>query len=130
MEIQGQSVDDDKDLIVGDENHYVTSEEKKNLLHDSKTGQVLDTVQDPEYVFNPILFTRGVEAEAFYLILSGKVTVCSGNEGFMITQSSFNYLGVEALTRANYKPDFSAKIIEQARILRISRLEYQRALDQ
>ena len=129
LEIQGQSVDDEKDLVVGDENNYVTQDEKKHLLHDSKTGQVLDTVQDPEYVFNPILYTRGVEAEAFYLILSGKVTVCSGNEGFMITQSSFNYLGVEALMRANYKPDFSAKVIEQARILRISRSEYQRALE-
>ena len=72
-------------------------------------------------MFNPILYTRGIDADAFYLILSGKVTVCSGNEGFMITQSSFNYLGAEALTREDYKPDFSAKVIEKARILRISR---------
>lgn len=44
-------------------------------------------------VFNPILYTRGVSSDAFHLILSGKVNVCSGNDGFMITQSSFNYLG-------------------------------------
>ena len=36
-------------------------------------------------LFNPILYQRGVESDAFYLILSGKVMVESGNEGFMIT---------------------------------------------
>ena len=36
-------------------------------------------------VFNPVLYTRGIDSDAFHLILSGKVTVCSGNEGFMIT---------------------------------------------
>ena len=48
----------------------------------------------------------------------------------MITLSSFNYLGVEALTRENYKPDFSAKVIQQARVLRISRQRYAQALEQ
>ena len=38
-----------------------------------------------DHVFNPVLYTRGLESDAFYLILSGKVQVCSGNEGFMIT---------------------------------------------
>ena len=106
---------------------------RNNLgLQDSKTGgEALEQVQqDPEYVFNPILYTRGIEAEAFYLILSGKVNVCSGNEGFMITLSSFNYLGVEALMRDNYKPDFSAKVIQQARVLRVSRQRYKLALEQ
>jgi len=72
-------------------------------------------------VFNPILYTRGIESDAFHLILSGKVNVCSGNEGFMITQSSFNYLGSEALVRDDYRPDFSAKVVGQARILKINR---------
>lgn len=40
--------------------------------------------QNADYVFNPILFTRGVESDAYYLILSGKVEVTSGNEGFKI----------------------------------------------
>lgn len=79
-------------------------------------------------MFNPILYTRGIESDAFYLILSGKVTVCSGNEGFMITQSAFNYLGAEALIRDDYRPDFSAKVIEQARLLKITRTQYRMAI--
>ncbi len=68
--------------------------------------------EDNHQVFNPILYTRGVESDAFYLILSGKVMVCSGNEGFMITQTAFNTLGAEALTNDDYVPDFSAKVID------------------
>ena len=79
-------------------------------------------------MFNPILYTRGVDSDAFYLILSGKVTVCSGNEGFMISQSAFNYLGTEALTRDDYRPDFSAKVIDQARLLKITRSQYRQAI--
>jgi len=77
-----------------------------------KTWKAVDYVHEPEYVFNPVLYTRGLSADAFYLILSGKVMVCSGNEGFMIAQSSFNYMGVEALSKQDYKPDFSAKVID------------------
>lgn len=33
-------------------------------------------------LINPILFTRGVPSDSFYLILSGKVVIVSGNEGF------------------------------------------------
>ena len=79
-------------------------------------------------MFNPILFTRGIESDSFYLILSGKVSVCSGNEGFMITQSAFNYLGAESLSRDDYRPDFSAKVMESARILRITRTKYRKAI--
>jgi len=87
-----------------------------------------DLNEDDDYVFNPILYTRSIESDAFYLILSGKVEVCSGNEGFMIMQSSFNYLGADALIRDDYKPDFSAKVINAARILRITRTQYRKAI--
>lgn len=105
-----QSIDDDKDIMIADENNMISTM-RRPTLQDPKSGEQ-SVVQDPEYVFNPILYTRGIDADAFILILSGKVNVCSGNEGFMITLSSFNYLGVEALTRDNYKPDFSAKVIQ------------------
>ena len=109
---------------MSNSNNYakITSQQE-----DNEAG-VVTQVHDPPYVFNPILYTRGLEADAFYLILSGKVMVCSGNEGFMIQQSSFNYLGVEALTNKDYKPDFSAKIIDKARMLRISRAQYAAAI--
>lgn len=77
-----------------------------------------------ENLLNPVLYTRGVESDCFYLILSGKVTICSGNEGFMISQTSFNYIGVDALINDDYKPDFSAKVIGKARILKITRKLY------
>lgn len=53
--------------------------------------------QEMDSLINPILFVRGVEADSFYLILSGKVMVCSGNEGFLLEQGSFNYMGIECL---------------------------------
>jgi len=37
-------------------------------------------------------------------------------------------LGADALTRDDYKPDFSAKVIEQARILKITRQQYRLAI--
>lgn len=48
----------------------------------------------------------------------------------MVELGPFNYLGLEALTKngddsegdvASYKPDFSAKVINKARLLKISR---------
>ena len=50
--------------------------------------------------------------------------VCSGNEGFYMEQGGFNYMGTEILTKEGYTPDFSAKVIGQAKLLQISREEY------
>ena len=54
--------------------------------------------------------------------------ICSGNEGFMIEQGAFNYMGVECITMDTYVPDFSAKVIGSAKLLKISREDYRRAL--
>jgi hypothetical protein len=54
--------------------------------------------------------------------------VCSGQEGFMIEQSAFNYLGESSLIEDNYTPDFSAKVINQARLLKISRVNYRKII--
>lgn len=83
-------------------------------------------------LMNPILFVRGVPASAFYLILQGTVVVCSGQEGFMLELGPFNFLGVEALTsndEAGYLPDFSAKVINKARLLKITKRQYEEALN-
>jgi len=60
-----------------------------------------------------------VKSDNFYLILSGKVMVCSGNEGFLVERGTYDYLGSQALTDDNFIPDFSAKVIGSAKILRI-----------
>lgn len=79
-------------------------------------------------LINPVLYVRGVPSDNFYLILTGKVMICSGNEGFLLEQQPFNYMGTECLTNDNYVPDFSAKVIGKAKLLKISREEYRRSL--
>jgi len=77
---------------------------------------------------NPVLYVRQVPNDNFYLILSGKVMVCSGNEGFLVEQTTFNYLGADSLINDQYNPDFSAKVIDKARLLKINRLAYRKAI--
>jgi hypothetical protein len=40
--------------------------------------------EEMDNLVNPILYVRGVPCDSFYLILSGKVMICSGNEGFLV----------------------------------------------
>jgi hypothetical protein len=79
-------------------------------------------------MINPIIFIRGVKNDCFYLILSGKVMICSGNEGFFLEQGAFNFMGVDCLTNDAYVPDFSAKIIGKAKLLKINRTDYRKCL--
>jgi CRP-like cAMP-binding protein len=68
-DVQLQMVDEEEGFI-GDESQAMIERPKPKSLEDRWN--------------NPILFTRGLPSSDFYLVLSGKVTVCSGNEGFMI----------------------------------------------
>lgn len=77
---------------------------------------------------NPVLYVRGVSNEFFYLVLSGKVMICSGNEGFLLEQGPFNFMGADCLSNDHYVPDFSAKIIGRTRLLKISRTDYRMAM--
>ena len=108
--------DSEKALSVGNE---VQEEKEDSLIEDEKVAETL---------LNPILYTRGLESDCFYLILSGKVMICSGNEEFRISQTSFNYMGMKALQNDDYRPDFSAKVIENARLLKVTRKQYRLAL--
>lgn len=73
--------------------HKIPDAEEENKLEDEEARL---------NAFNPILYTRGQESDCFHLILSGKVNVNVGHEGFNIMHSSFNYLGAEALIRDDY----------------------------
>lgn len=75
-----------------------------------------------------MIYRRNESSDEFVLILKGKVLVCSGEEGFFVELSSFNFLGVDALIYDKYAPDFSAKATEKTRILKIKRSEYRKAL--
>jgi CRP-like cAMP-binding protein len=87
--------------------------------HDKKKRKEILTVE-----LNPIIYVRNVPSTDFYLILQGTVMVCTGQEGFFLELGPFNYLGVDALLKEEYLPDFSAKIINKARLLRIKKSDY------
>lgn len=79
----------------------------------------LDALNNEEIndLVNPILYTRGVPSDCFYLVLRGKVMVVSGREGFQVELGEFNSMGIDALSNDEFTPDFSAKVIGQARVL-------------
>ena len=54
--------------------------------------------------------------------------VKSGIEGFMISQGPFNYFGIDALTKENYIPDFTAEVASYSKLLRISKENYDNAI--
>ena len=76
---------------------------------------------------------RGVPATSFYLILQGNVVVCSGQEGFYVKLGPFNFIGLDSLTRSHndsqYVPDFSAKVINKARVLMITKDQYNKIVN-
>ena len=76
---------------------------------------------------NPIIFKRGVKHDFFYLVLNGKVSICSGREGFMMEKGIFNFMGEQCITNEDYVPDFSAKVIGKTRLLRVSKQDYNAA---
>ena len=108
-------LDSEADFEVPEEEMYSDLRHTRNKL---KQKEILTTD------VTPILYIRNVPSSDFYLILQGTVVVCSGQEGFMVELGPFNFLGVEALLQEDYKPDFSAKVINKARLLKITREEY------
>ena len=75
-----------------------------------------------------MIVERGKPCEEFYLVLSGKVVVLSGEDGFIIPLSTFSFFGMDSLTNDNYLPDFSARVSGHAKLLRISRIDYRKAI--
>lgn len=119
--VDTQSDDKDKNL-----------DNKQPLLHNGykQSGDDEDLLNNEELnnMINPIVYVRGVKNDCFYLILSGKVMICSGNEGFFLEQGAFNYMGIECLLNDDYIPDFSAKIIGKAKLLKITREDYRKCM--
>ena len=54
--------------------------------------------------------------------------VCSGMENFNIQLGPFNYLALDALAIHNFIPDFNAEVISYAKILKIKKSLYARAI--
>ena len=47
---------------------------------------------------NPLLYQRGAPSDCFYLILNGRVSICSGKEGFQMERGIFHYMGEQCIT--------------------------------
>jgi len=121
------------DDLVPEENNKIGSTKSMNV-NNAKKGRNNSNEDDllnneaMDNMINPIIFIRGVSNDSFYLVLSGKVMICSGNEGFFLEQGPFNYMGIDCLTNDNYIPDFSAKVLGKTKLLKITRSEYRKAL--
>lgn len=73
---------------------------------------------------NPIIYHRGIRSDHFYLIITGRVSICSGNEGFISEIGTFEFLGEKCLTDSQYMPDYSCKVLGTTKLLRVSRDDY------
>jgi len=86
-----------------------------------------------------VLYRKGLQSEFFTFILDGKAEVFSGRQMFRTEVSRFAILFPELLTRtqtdyaqgfelSDFVPDFTARVIQSSRILRISRLNFLKCL--
>jgi metal transporter CNNM len=77
-----------------------------------------------------LVYEKGVPSDVCTLILSGKVTVLVGTDGFRSDVSSWCLLGVKSLSDSFYKPDFNAFVSSgPCRCLRITRARFDAAVD-
>jgi len=86
-----------------------------------------------------LLYLQGVHSEFFTFILDGKVEVFSGRQNFRTEVSRFSILCPELLFRMQndfvkghefsaFVPDFTARVIQNSRVLRISRENFHKCL--
>jgi hypothetical protein len=110
------------------------------LLTDSQLTRLLSTTpivtfatatQDVgQAVPNELLYEKGVSNDVFTLILSGKVTIFVGEEGFRSDLTSWSILGRAALDRTSWTPDFTAFVSEgPCRCIRIHHSAFVQAVD-
>ena len=71
------------------------------------------------------VYVRGVPTSQCCLLLHGRLQIRAGHEGFFSEVGPWTTLGLSALTDPNYRPDFTARVLEPARILVITRSDLQ-----
>ena len=118
--IELHDYNDDNDMSVASPSPKVdTSLKTKPQTNGSGT----DTGGDDTYP----LYRMGKAANAFTLILSGKVVVRAGAEGFESELGPWSYLGASAISGPAYVPDYHATAIRPFRVLQISRSDFMAA---
>jgi len=71
------------------------------------------------------VYVRGVSTSQCCLLLHGRLQIRAGHEGFLSEVGPWTTLGISALDDPNYRPDFTARVLEPARILVITRGDLQ-----
>jgi CBS domain containing-hemolysin-like protein len=73
------------------------------------------------------VYKRSVATQDAYLVISGRLEITAGDDGFVSEAGPWTLLGMKALTDDLYAPDFTARVAERpARLLRIRRRLYRR----
>ena len=75
-----------------------------------------------------LLYTKGQKSDEFVLILSGRVSVRTGQEGFTFELGPWSVLGNRALVDPGYAADFDAVAVPPCRLLKIDRASYSAAM--
>merc|ERR1719494_167074 len=87
-----------------------------------------------------LLYKQGIQSEFFTFILDGKAEVYSGRQKFRSEVSRFTILCPEMLSQTQsdfskglefsaFVPDFTARVIQNSRILRLSREDFHKCLE-
>ena len=85
----------------------------------------LVAIKADEVAAGRYVYVRGVPTSQCCLLLHGRLQIRAGLEGFLSEVGPWTTLGLSALTDPNYHPDFTARMLEPARILVITRSDLQ-----
>lgn len=96
-------------------------------LESPATNGHKDTGEDK--ALSSTIYKRGVATQDAFLVISGRVEITAGDDGFLSEAGPWTLLALRALTDEYYAPDFTARVSERpARILCIPRRLYHRML--
>ena len=108
----------------------LTSDAMMWILNNSSVLDIkFDTANESKNK-SKVLYRREKVDTFFTLILSGKIEILAGRDEVRVDYGAFQCLGEVALLvpEGDYKPDFTANVLESVRCLRISRAIYERPI--
>jgi len=85
----------------------------------------LVTILQDQVRLGRYVYVRGVPTSQCCLLLHGRLQIRAGHEGFLSEVGPWTTLGLSALIDPNYHPDFTARVLEPARLLVITRSDLQ-----
>lgn len=101
------------------------STNEQRLVKSPLANGLKDVPEDK--VISSTIYKRGVETQDAFLVISGRVEITAGDDGFLSEAGPWTLLGMKALTDEHYVPDFTARVSERpSRILCMPRRLYRR----